>query len=222
MTPAIRTALFIMASLYCVAIPAQSTATSQESTPETSAQVVTSTESDELERLDHNIALQPDRVDLRFDRARVLESLDRTEEAMLEYRWLLDHYPERPEAYNNMARLLAHTGETQQAIALLEQGLATHPVYQLMFNNMRKLFDSMAQQAYQAALKEPESHDEALLSDKVVHVELKGVESIDAPQVADVAPLGRSESSASLLQSSVNMPLESSTDTARQVASREE
>lgn len=222
MTSAIRTALCIFISLYYIAIPSLSAATDQESTPQITNSSESSTKAAALAQLDHQIALQPDRVDLRFERARVFEALEQTEAAMREYRWLLNHYPERPEAYNNMARLMAKSGELEQAIALLEQGLVTHPVYQLMFENMRTLFDSMAQQAYRAALNEPESNDETVALNNLVSVELKGIASLETQVVVDVDEPRRANSTTSSALRHVDMPLESGENRARQVASRDE
>ena len=100
---------------------------------------------------------------------------------MRDYRWLLDHRPERPEAYNNLSRLLAARGELTRAIALLEQGLTTDPVYQLLFENLRTLYGAMAQRAYRDALKEAGTPDEVAPLDEEFSVDLKPVESLETP-----------------------------------------
>lgn len=133
----------------------------------------------ELQALNEAVAASGNQAEPRFRRARLLESLGLVDDAMRDYRWLLDHYPERPEAYNNMARLLAASGDLAQAITVLEQGMATHPVYQQIFANLRELFAAMARRAYQAALHEPESASAMAEADRPITVDLRGVDSLD-------------------------------------------
>ncbi len=146
----------------------------------------------DLARVNEEIARHPGRESSRFERARILENLALPDAAIQDYRWLLDHRPERPEAYNNLARLLAARGELPRAIALLEQGLATHPVYHLLFENLRSLYGAMAQKAYRDALTEAGSPEEVAPLDEEFGVELQPVESM-AP--SDTSPLPGAASS---------------------------
>ncbi len=141
----------------------------------------------EINRLSAQIAEHPRQAELRFERARLLEANGFFDGAMRDYRWLLDNRPEQPEAYNNLARLHAARGELNRAISLLERGLATHPVYHIIFDNLRSLYESMAQRAYHAALTEPDSPDDVEPVDEDFGVNLTAVKSIDSDSVA-IAP----------------------------------
>lgn len=131
---------------------------------------------DPLAGLNQAVVSEPNRIEIRFERAKLLEERGRLEAAMKDYRWVLDHYPERPEAYNNAARLRAMQGKFDEAIALLEQGMSTNPIYRTMLANLREIYNSLARHAYQSALREPRSAEDILPFNPQVGVELQAME----------------------------------------------
>jgi tetratricopeptide (TPR) repeat protein len=135
------------------------------------------------ERLDLVLVENPGHVVSRLERARSLEKLGETDAAMADYTWLMEHRPDLPHAFNNAARLLASKGKHQEAIKLLERGIATDPIYATMFSNLREIFASLASRAYRAALEEPDSPDDVSEIDEPLVMELKRVE----PTQTDVA-----------------------------------
>lgn len=161
--------------------------TVQETTPGLSTAGV-----DSLDRIQAMLADHPGNPNLRFERARLMELRGLHDQAMADYRWLLDHHPELPEAYNNMARLLALRGDFDLAITTLEQGMATNPAYHTMFMNLRTIFDTLAQRAYRSALREPQSAEDVQPS-RDTGIQLIAVERLSGIPVSPAADMPDNE-----------------------------
>ena len=65
---------------------------------------------------------------------------------------LISQYPRAPEAYNNLATVEAKQGNMDAAQALLEKALRTSPSHSLSYQNLNKLNQSIALQAYNKSL----------------------------------------------------------------------
>lgn len=144
-------------------------------------------EIDSINQIQAMLSDHPGNPHLRFERARLLEVRGLHDQAMADYRWLLDHYPELPEAYNNMARLLALQGDIDLAITTLEQGMATNAAYHKMFTNLRTIYDTLAQRAYRSALHEPESAED-VESSRGTGIQLIAAEGLSGHPGIPVSP----------------------------------
>lgn len=71
---------------------------------------------------------------------------------------LLELIPNSPEVFNNLARLHSINRDYDKAIEVLESGIATNKTFDIMHQNLRKLFLELARQVYQEALNEPTSN----------------------------------------------------------------
>ncbi len=72
--------------------------------------------------------------------------------ARAELEQLIQLYPYRPEAYNNLGVMLAESREYSAAIEQLKQALATHPHYARIHSNLRSLYAALAGNTYSDAL----------------------------------------------------------------------
>lgn len=87
-----------------------------------------------------------------LDEAASLHEQGYYQHAQDELRQLIELYPQRPEAYNNLGVMLAQTGQFSEAIGELQQALATHPHYARIHSNLRKLYGALAGNTYSDAL----------------------------------------------------------------------
>jgi len=65
---------------------------------------------------------------------------------------LVNTYPNRPEAYNNLAVYQLASGDLEDARKILQQAIATHPSYKTVYDNLNSIYAAMAQSAYNKAL----------------------------------------------------------------------
>lgn len=118
----------------------------------------------------------PTGFDSQFEKARQQEQESQLELAIDTYRALIRQYPSRPEAFNNLARIYARQGDLDRAIELLQSGLATHPVYLKITENLGQIYSELARQAYRRALIEPGNESEIQPFTEAIELDLSVVE----------------------------------------------
>ena len=146
---------------------------------------------DELGSLKARITAEPGRIDLRQQYATQLELRGRLEDAIESYHWIVANDPGNAEHYNELARLLAATGKHDEAIEVLESGIATSEVYLTLHRNLRQIYLELARAAYQRALNEPTNAKDAA-RDTTALIALEPIRKPPAtqmhePQLADAA-----------------------------------
>ena len=105
-----------------------------------------------LSRVNKELANSPNDEKSLFLQARAYEKLGESKRAQELYERFIERFPERPEAYLNLANLYAKKGDTKTARKLLEQGLSSKQEYAQLFQSLKRLNSHLAQTAYQRAL----------------------------------------------------------------------
>jgi tetratricopeptide (TPR) repeat protein len=101
-----------------------------------------------LEQVDAYLLERPRDPQMRFWRARLLEQLERSDEAFAVYEELAQDYPELPEVQNNLGVMYAARGNWGQAKLAVEQALRNNPAYATAYENMGDILLHQAQQAF--------------------------------------------------------------------------
>ncbi len=119
-----------------------------------------------LEQADARLAGAPDDIEARFDRARMLTLLGRTEPAKQEYLQILRRAPGHFGALNNLGALLVETGYRTAARTAYAEAVARHPDQPMARVNLANLLREQgegeaARGHYQAALDLAPDHPEA-------------------------------------------------------------
>jgi Tfp pilus assembly protein PilF len=96
---------------------------------------------------------QPRDPQMRFWRARLLEQLQRTDEAFDTYQELSREYPELPEVQNNLGVMLAAKGRLAEARQAFENALRNNPDYATAHENMGDILMHLAQRSYDKAIR---------------------------------------------------------------------
>lgn len=96
---------------------------------------------------------QPRDPQMRFWRARLLEQLQRTDEAFDTYQELSREYPELPEVQNNLGVMLAAKGRLDEARQAFENALRNNPDYATAHENMGDILMHLAQRSYDKAIR---------------------------------------------------------------------
>ena len=96
---------------------------------------------------------QPRDPQMRFWRARLLEQLNRTDEALDTYLDLSREYPELPEVQNNLGVMLAAKGRIDEARQAFEHALRNNPDYATAHENLGDILVHLAQRSYDSAIR---------------------------------------------------------------------
>ena len=96
---------------------------------------------------------QPRDPQMRFWRARLLEQLQRTDEAFDTYQELSREYPELPEVQNNLGVMQAAKGRLDEARQAFENALRNNPDYATAHENMGDILMHLAQRSYDKAIR---------------------------------------------------------------------
>jgi Tfp pilus assembly protein PilF len=96
---------------------------------------------------------QPRDPQMRFWRARLLEQLNRTDEAFNSYLDLSREYPELPEVQNNLGVMLAAKGRIDEARQAFENALRNNPDYATAHENLGDILVHLAQRSYDNAIR---------------------------------------------------------------------
>lgn len=105
-----------------------------------------------LEYAEQGLQKNPMSAQLKFQRCVALEKLGRTQDAMKGLRDLIAQYPEIPEPYNNLAVLLAKSGDIDSAESMLQKAIALRPKFALAYKNLGDVYVARAKAAYETSL----------------------------------------------------------------------
>ncbi len=101
-----------------------------------------------LEQIDTYLLERPRDPQMRFWRARLLEQLQRGDEAFAVYEDLAQDYPELAEVQNNLGVMYAARGNLGQAKLAFEHALRNNPSYATAHENMGDILLHLARQAF--------------------------------------------------------------------------
>jgi Flp pilus assembly protein TadD len=161
-----RTGLFCLLVSTCLGVQAQTSSTLQlKGTPHDEVQKAMGQRKWDLalEQIDTYLQERPRDPQMRFWRARLLEQLQREDEAFVVYEELAQDYPELAEVQNNLGVMYAARGNLGQAKLAFENALRNNPRYATAHENMGDIFLHLARQSFaksaeldRAAAKSPQ------------------------------------------------------------------
>lgn len=106
-----------------------------------------------LKQVEAYLVNQPRDPQMRFWRARLMQQLQRNEEALDIYIQLAQDYPELPEVQNNLGVMLAAKGKIDEAKAAFEHALMNNPNYATAHENLGDVLLHLAMRSLQNAQK---------------------------------------------------------------------
>ena len=146
-----RTGLFCLLVSTCLGVQAQTSSTLQlKGTPHDEVQKVMGQRKwdQALEQIDTYLQERPRDPQMRFWRARLLEQLQRGDEAFVVYEELAQDYPELAEVQNNLGVMYAARGNLGPAKLAFENALRNNPNYATAHENMGDIFLHLARQSF--------------------------------------------------------------------------
>jgi Flp pilus assembly protein TadD len=146
-----RTGLFCLLVSTCLGLQAQTSSTLQlKGTPHDEVQKVMGQRKWglALEQIDTYLQERPRDPQMRFWRARLLEQLQRGDEALVVYEGLAQDYPELAEVQNNLGVMYAARGNLGQAKLAFENALRNNPSYATAHENMGDILLHLARQSF--------------------------------------------------------------------------
>jgi len=146
-----RTGLFCLMVSTCMGVQAQTSSTVQlKGTPHDEVQKAMGQRKWDhaLAQIDTYLQERPRDPQMRFWRARLLEQLQRGDEAFLVYEELAQDYPELAEVQNNLGVMYAARGNLGQAKLAFENALRNNPNYATAHENMGDIFLHLARQSF--------------------------------------------------------------------------
>ena len=106
-----------------------------------------------MQEIDEYLTEHPRDPQMRFWRARLLELLQRKNEALLVYQQLAEEFPELPEVQNNLGVMLAADGLIDDAKRAFELALRNNPAYAIAHENLGDVLLHLARRSYLNAEK---------------------------------------------------------------------
>ena len=146
-----RTGLFCLLVSTCLGVQAQTSSTLQlKGTPHDEVQKAMGQRKWglALEQIDTYLQERPRDPQMRFWRARLLEQLQRGDEAFMVYEELAQDYPELAEVQNNLGVMYAARGNLGQAKLAFENALRNNPNYATAHENMGDILLYLARQSF--------------------------------------------------------------------------
>ena len=146
-----RTGLFCLLVSTCLGVQAQTSSTLQlKGSPHDEVQKAMGQRKwdQALEQIDTYLQERPRDPQMRFWRARLLEQLQRGDEAFVVYEELAQDYPELAEVQNNLGVMYAARGNLGQAKLAFENALRNNPNYATAHENMGDIFLHLARQSF--------------------------------------------------------------------------
>jgi tetratricopeptide (TPR) repeat protein len=125
---------------------------------------------------------QPDNLNVQFLTALALQKNKQTQQAISLYQDIIKAHPELPEPLNNLAIIYLQKGEYDQAIKLLISSLNTHPAYATSYQNLNKIYQGLASEAYRKALS-----DNSDSSDVLNRIQLSVLDKIQQPALVETS-----------------------------------
>lgn len=95
-----------------------------------------------LEKLEQRLVEEPDSIDIRFERASLLQRMGQLQEAKSAYLELLQRFPSHRGALNNLGTLLYETGYRSAARTAYSEAVARHPRDPMGHVNLANLLQS--------------------------------------------------------------------------------
>ena len=105
------------------------------------------------------MATVPGNYQTRFLLATALLQTGQSAEAEKYFRGLIRDEPSQVGAYNNLAISLYRQNQAEKAIEVLQQGLQSSATYATAYQNLTKIYNRMASDAYRKALTQVANHD---------------------------------------------------------------
>ena len=146
-----RTSLFCLLLSTCLGVQAQTSSTLQlKGTPHAEVQkAMGQLKWDQaLVQIDTYLLERPRDPQMRFWRARMLEQLQRGDEAFVVYEELAQDYPELAEVQNNLGVMYAARGNLGQAKLAFENALRNNPSYATAHEHMGDILLHLARQSF--------------------------------------------------------------------------
>ena len=146
-----RTGLFCLLLSTCLGVQAQTSSSLQlKGTPHAEVQkAMGQLKWDQaLVQIDTYLLERPRDPQMRFWRARMLEQLQRGDEAFVVYEELAQDYPELAEVQNNLGVMYAARGNLGQAKLAFENALRNNPSYATAHENMGDILLHLARQSF--------------------------------------------------------------------------
>ena len=149
--PALGAGLLCLLLTATVGVQAQTSSTLQlKGTPHVEVQKAMGQRKWDLALKEIDVYLQerPRDPQMRFWRARLLEQLQRSDEAFVVYEDLAQDYPELAEVQNNLGVMYAARGNLGQAKLAFENALRNNPSYATAHENMGDILLHLARQSF--------------------------------------------------------------------------
>ncbi|MFO8023772.1 tetratricopeptide repeat protein [Thiohalophilus sp.] len=151
--------------------------------------------------IDKQLKDAPDNGDGLFLRARALTALAQKERAERAYRQLIEHHPQRIEAYNNLAALLVEQERLTQASQVLEQALTDiDPAYAAVYRNLQAVNVEIARASYGKALRVD-------VPEQNISLATLSLSEVPRPARAPAAPEAEVAETAAVVEPSPAIPL---------------
>jgi Tfp pilus assembly protein PilF len=106
-----------------------------------------------MQEIDDYLVERPRDPQMRFWRARLLETLQRTSEAMEAYQQLAQEFPELAEVQNNLGVMLAADGQIDEARRAFDMALRNNPTLAIAHENLGDVLMHLARRSYAYAEK---------------------------------------------------------------------
>lgn len=97
---------------------------------------------------------QPDNLKLQFLTAYAFQKNNQQKQAIRYYQEIIESHPELPEPRNNLAIIYLQQGAYDEAVKLLIASLNTHPAYATAYDNLNRIYQGLASEAYRKALSD--------------------------------------------------------------------
>ena len=153
---ALRSGLFAVVIGVCVGLHAQTaTELDHRGTPheEVQKKMVQRDWTGALQEIEDYLKERPRDPQMRFWRARLLETLQRKDEAKSTYLQLAQEFPELAEVQNNLGVLLAAEGQIDEAKRCFELALQDNPSLAIAHENLGDVLLHLARRSYDHAEK---------------------------------------------------------------------
>jgi tetratricopeptide (TPR) repeat protein len=106
-----------------------------------------------MNQADAFLLQHPRDAQMRFLKGLILTEQNKPAEAIAAFTKLTEDFPNLPEPFNNLAVLLASSGQYEKARAALEMAIRTNPTYATAQENLGDVYAKLASQAYGKAVQ---------------------------------------------------------------------
>jgi len=128
----------------------------------------------------------PGHARIQFLTAFAYQQNQKNWKAAYHYKKLILQHPELPEPRNNLAMILIADGDYEKASQLLVDAINTHKSYAIAYQNLNRIYTSMASEAYKQAVSD--SADPPKQGPMIELTALSELDSITASLAPDAPP----------------------------------